>query len=141
FTLDAVERACAGDGLDGYAILDLLTSLVDKSLVLANERHVAMRYRMLETVRQYALDVLRESGELDAARERHRDYFLALAEGIEPELVTINRREWLSVLDPEAANLASAIDGAVETDPEGALRLCAALTMWWKLRGRFAAAE
>src|SRR5205807_2295997 len=54
WTLDAVERVCARDGLDAYAILDLLTSLVDKSLVLADEDHAAVRYRMLETVREYA---------------------------------------------------------------------------------------
>jgi predicted ATPase/class 3 adenylate cyclase len=141
WTLDAVEQVCAGDGLDPYAILDLLTSLVDKSLVLADQGHLAVRYRMLETVREYALDLLRESGEHDALRERHREFFLALAERVEPELFTINQREWLEVLDPEAANLAVAIGRAAQTDPESALRLCVALTLWWKLRGRFAAAE
>jgi predicted ATPase/class 3 adenylate cyclase/DNA-binding CsgD family transcriptional regulator len=141
FTLEAVEQVCGDRDLDAYAILDLLTSLVDKSLVLADEGHPAMRYRMLATVREYALDILRVSGEHDALRERHRDYFLALAEQIEPELVTINQRQALGMLDPEAANLAVAIDRAAQTDPVSALRLCAAMTFWWKLRGRFAAAE
>jgi DNA-binding CsgD family transcriptional regulator/tetratricopeptide (TPR) repeat protein len=141
WTLDAVEQICAGDGLDGYAILDLLTSLVDKSLVVADEGHVIVRYRMLETVREYSLDLLRDSGEHNAVRERHRDFFVALAERIEPELLTVSQREWLDVLDPDAANLHAAIDQAAGTDPERALRLCVALTLWWKLRGSFVAAE
>ena len=141
WTLDAVERVCAGDGLDEYAILDLLTSLVDKSLVLADEGNAAVRYRMLETVREYGLDLLRDSGEHEALRARHRDFFVELAERIAPELETINQHEWLGALDPDAANFAAAIDHAAATDAARALRLCVALTFWWKLRGRFAAAE
>ncbi len=132
---------CSGDGLDAYGVLDLLTSLVDKSLVLADDGQVVVRYRMLETVREYALDLLRESGEHDALRQRHRDFFLALAERIAPELMTINQREWLDAIDPDAGNFAAAIDRGAQTDPDLALRLCAALTFWWKLRGSFAAAE
>jgi predicted ATPase/class 3 adenylate cyclase len=79
WTLDAVEAVCAGDGLDRLAILDLLTSLVDKSMVAAEERGDAMRYRLLETVRQYALDRLSLAGEREIVRDRHRDAFLALA--------------------------------------------------------------
>src|SRR5205807_2685870 len=123
WTLDAVEQVCAGDGLDAYELLDLLTSLVDKSLVLADEDHAAVRYRMLETVREYALDLLSESGERDALRERHRGFFLALAERIEPQLVTINQREWLRALDPEAANFEAAIEHAAGTDPQSELGL------------------
>jgi predicted ATPase len=141
WTFDAVEHVCAGDGLDEYEILDLLTSLVDKSLVVADEGRSAVRYRMLETVRDYALELLHESGELDLLRGRHRDYFLALAETAEPNLVTATESEWLEVLDPEATNLQAAIDWGAATDPEQALRLCLALTLWWKARGRFAAAE
>src|SRR5207302_354676 len=141
WTLDAVERVCADELLDAYAILDLLTSLVDRSLVVADEGSVATRYHMLETVREYALDLLSESGEHDALRERHRDFFLALAERVEPELMTVDQPHWLDLLDPDAANLETAIERAAETDPDRALRLCVALTAWWKLRGRFAAAE
>ena len=140
WSLGSVEGVCAGDEEARDAILDLLTSLVDKSLVLADERRGAVRYRMLETVREYALDLLRESGELGALRERHLDFFLAFAERAAPELVTPNQSAWLEQLDPEAANFAAAVQHATETDPQRALALCAALTWWW-MGGRVAAGE
>ena len=141
WTLDAVEQVCAGEGLDRLSILDLLSALVDKSLVTVDERGTSMRYRLLETVRQYALDRLREAGERDELRGRHLDVYLALAERIAPRLHVAEQTAWLDVLDLEAANLTLAIDRAVEIDGELALRLCVALTFWWKLRGSFAPAD
>ncbi|MGH2689930.1 MAG: helix-turn-helix transcriptional regulator, partial [Actinomycetota bacterium] len=141
WTLDAVEGVCSGDGLDAYAILDLLRSLVDKSLVLVEEAGGSMRYRMLETVRQYALERLVASGEEEMVRDRHRDFFSGLAERAEPELVASHQQEWLTILDAESANLAAALDRAAETAPLLALRASAALTLWWKLRGLFASAD
>jgi predicted ATPase/class 3 adenylate cyclase/DNA-binding CsgD family transcriptional regulator len=141
FTLDACEHVCADADLDRYAILDLLTSLVDKSLVAVEERGAVARYRLLETVRHYALDKLTAAGELERLRDRHRDAFLALAERIEPDLLSEREPAALEALDAEAANLHAAIDWATHTDPARALRLCAALTFWWRLHGLFAAAE
>jgi predicted ATPase len=141
FTLDLAESVCADQTLPGAAILDLLASLVDKSLVVAEERVGAVRYRMLETVRQYGIERLNEAGELGMMRDRHRDGLLALAEQIAPALHGPGQREWLDVLDHEAANLASALDRALESDGDLALRLCVALTFWWKLRGLFQPAE
>jgi predicted ATPase/DNA-binding CsgD family transcriptional regulator len=141
FTLEACEQVGAGDGLDRSAILDLLGSLVDKSLVLAQHQEAAVRYRLLETVRQYALERAAAAGEANVMRDRHRDVFLDLAERAEPELTTPRQHEWLALLDPEAANLAAAVDWAIESDPERALRLCVALTFWRRLRGRFAESD
>ena len=141
WTLTTVEQVCAGNGIDRLAILDLLTSLVDRSMVAIDERKAAMRYRLLETVRQYARDRLIESGEREALRVRHCDAFLALAEEIAPRLHGAEQRPWLDELDVEAANLGLAIDHAAQTDGDSALRLCLALTVWWKLRGRFARAD
>ena len=141
FTLDLAESACADQSLPRVAILDLLASLVDKSLVVAEERGGAVRYRMLETVRQYGIERLNEAGELGAMRDRHRDGLLALAEQVAPALHGPGQREWLDVLDHEAANLDSALDHALESDRDLALRLCVALTFWWKLRGLFQPAE
>jgi predicted ATPase/class 3 adenylate cyclase/DNA-binding CsgD family transcriptional regulator len=141
WTLDSVEVVCAGDGLDGMAILDLLTSLVDKSLVVVDEHGPTVRYRLLETVRQYARDRLAEAGELAAVRGRHRDTYLARAEQVAPHLEAAGQSAWLDALDADAANFAAALEHAVSTDGEKALRLCAALTVWWKLRGRFALAD
>jgi predicted ATPase/class 3 adenylate cyclase/DNA-binding CsgD family transcriptional regulator len=141
WTLDSVEQVCAGGGLDRMAILDLLTSLVDRSLVVVDDHGASMRYRLLETVRQYARDRLSEAGELAAVRERHRDAYLARAEKIAPHLEAAGQTAWLDVLDADAANFAVALEHAAITDVEKALRLCVALTVWWKLRGRFALAD
>jgi predicted ATPase/DNA-binding CsgD family transcriptional regulator len=141
FDLDAAEAVAAGCGVEQVAVLDLLALLIDQSLVVAEEHGATVRYRMLETVRQYAHDRLVEAGELEGVRDRHRDEFLALAERLDPGIVTGAQAKALALLDAEAANLSSALQWAAETDPERALRLCLALTRWWRLRGLFAAAE
>lgn len=141
FTLDACEQVCAGEELDSYGILDVLTSLVDRSLVLAEEHGRMTRYRLLETVRHYALDKLLAAGESEIVRDRHRDTFVALAERMEPELLSEREPETLDVLDAESANLHAAIEWAAQTEPGLALRLCAALTLWWRLRGFLVAGD
>src|SRR5262249_28815990 len=94
-----------------------------------------------ETVRQYGMERLDEAGEVAATRDRHRDGLLELAERIAPGLHGPEQRQWLEVLDHEAANLAAAPDRALEAHGQRALRLCVALTFWWKLRGLFQPAE
>jgi predicted ATPase/DNA-binding CsgD family transcriptional regulator len=141
FTLGAAEKVGSGAGLERVAILDLLASLVDKSLVVAEERGPVMRYRLLESVRQYALERLEEAGELDAVLDRHRNAFLALAEGVAPRLVSPEQPELLQLLDDDAANFEAALDRALETDADQALRLCIALVLWWRLRGLFPAGQ
>ena len=141
WTLDAVEDVCAGDGVERLSVLDLLTSLVDKSLVVVDDGATSARYRLLETVRQYSHDRLIEAGEQVVVRARHRDCYLQLAEHIAPRVEAAGQRDWLDALDREAANLAAAGDHAADTDGELALRLCVALTVWWKLRGSFTLAD
>jgi predicted ATPase/class 3 adenylate cyclase/DNA-binding CsgD family transcriptional regulator len=141
FTLDLAEATCPDEVLERMAILDVLASLVDKSLVVAEERGATVRYRLLETVRQYSLERLIEVGEAARMRDCHRDAMLVLAERIAPELHLPRQREWLEILDNEAANFAVALDHAAKTDAGLALRLCVALTFWWKGRGLFVPAE
>jgi predicted ATPase/DNA-binding CsgD family transcriptional regulator len=140
FSLDAAERVCSTDGIETDDVLDLLAELVDQSLVLAEEDGLEMRYRLLETLRQYGLERLAEAGEEERLRDRHRDFFLALAERAATHLETNRQREWLEVLDPEAANLSAAIDHAIRSDPPLALRFCTALFMWWRDSQTFAQA-
>ncbi|KAA8888481.1 AfsR/SARP family transcriptional regulator [Nocardia colli] len=111
---------------------DTLTDLVDKSLV---ERQ-GERYRMLETIRSYALERLAESGHEQAVRVEHAHYFLRLAETAEAELRTADQLTALARLDAERDNLSAALRFAVDTaDPDLGLRFIAALFWYWTLRG------
>jgi predicted ATPase/class 3 adenylate cyclase/DNA-binding CsgD family transcriptional regulator len=141
FTLEAAEQVCADDVLRALEVLDLLGSLVEKSLVQAEEQGSAVRYRLLETVRQYALERLAEAGELDAARGRHRDVFLSFAERLAAETFGPGQPRVLAQLDLEASNLRAAFEHAVASDGELALRLSVAIAPWWRARARYHEAE
>ncbi|GAA5120895.1 BTAD domain-containing putative transcriptional regulator [Pseudonocardia adelaidensis] len=132
--LEAAEAICAGGGVGPGEVLDLLTRLVDRSLVVAK----APRFRLLETVAAYGLERMAEAGELDRVRQRHSAHYLALAERAEPELRGADQRRWLERLDAEAANLRAAVDHLVQQadGAEQALRLVQALCWYWFLRGR-----
>jgi predicted ATPase/DNA-binding CsgD family transcriptional regulator len=129
FSIQAVESVAAG--------AELLSSLVDKSLVVADE-HGA--FTLLQTVREYALDRLAEAGELAAVRDRHTAYFLTLAHRVAPKLLTPEQDEALRVLDAGSVNLTAAIQYAVDSEPERALELAEALGFWWT-SGHLAAGE
>ena len=85
WTLASAEEVCAGNGIDASDVIEQLASLVDKSLVVTDEHAGATRYRMLETIRQYALDRLRESGEEAQWRGSHLACFVSLAEAFKWE--------------------------------------------------------
>jgi len=144
FTLDAAEGVCADGTIASTLILDLLTRLVDKSLIGVDVGSGAeARYRLLETVRQYAVDRLVESGEAAAVRTRHRDVFLALAERAEPELQGPDQKIWLDRLAVELDNLRAALEWC-RTDPEGpdaGVRLAGALWWFWEVRGHWTEAR
>ncbi|MGV9268021.1 AfsR/SARP family transcriptional regulator [Kitasatospora sp. NPDC003701] len=138
--LDAAEATCAGDGVTRDEVLDLVTRLVDRSLVVVVDQPTGRRYRLLESVAVYATERLHEMADLDAVRGRHLRYYLALAERAEPRLRGAGQQAWLTRLDAEAGNLRAALDEAVRRTPEGdgdeAVRLATALAWWWLLRGR-----
>ena len=136
FTLAGAEAASGDAHVDRRAVLEPLTGLVDKYLVDTEERDGEIRFRMLETIRQYAAERLQEEGELDGVRARHLAWCLELAERAEPELVRHEAATWLGRLEPEAANLRAALDWAIAGDAGAALRLGAALTFFWLLQGR-----
>jgi predicted ATPase/class 3 adenylate cyclase len=138
-TLEAAENVCVGEDVDEDAVLDLLTSLVDKSLVIAEERNGASRYRLLETVRRYAADRLLEAGEGSPWRDRHLAYMLALAEEAEPWLTGSDQQSWLDRLETEHDNLRSALAWSSTGGGDGraGLRLAVALWRFWYLRGYF----
>ncbi|OFX28072.1 MAG: hypothetical protein A2Z07_05320 [Armatimonadetes bacterium RBG_16_67_12] len=137
WTLDAAEAICAGEGIGPGDVLDLLTLLIDKSLVIVDEREGDLRYRLLETVRQYVRDRLLETGQEAAVRARHRDWFLEMAEQAEAELRGPAQAAWLKRLDAEHDNVRSILEWTLANvdSAESALRLAAAMGRFWWMRG------
>jgi predicted ATPase/DNA-binding SARP family transcriptional activator len=132
-TLEAAEHVC---GLPAGEVIEVLTSLADKSLVEAVGED-GRRCRMLDTVRAFCAERLAEAGEQERMRSAHAAYFLDLAETAEPFLRRREQLEWLRRLDAEHDNFNAALRQAVHTAETGtALRLIAALSSYWWLRGR-----
>ena len=136
-TLESAEAVC-NTGAAGLEIdlFDGLSSLVDKNLVQCLDRAQAEpRFAMLETIREYAMEKLSESGEQSATRRAHAAYCLVLAEEGNPELNSSERAAWLARCDHEIENLRSALDWLFETlNVDWSLRLCIALFRFWDMR-------
>ncbi len=134
-SLDAAERVCAGAGVEQEQVLELLTALAEKSLLLT-EGDSAPRYRMLGTIKEYAARRLAEAGESDLARHAHLGYFTGLTETAEPHLRRAEQLEWLATLEAEHDNIAAAMRGALAAgEAQAAMRLAAAAGWYWWLGG------
>jgi non-specific serine/threonine protein kinase len=150
WTLEAAEEVCVGqdavlsgkalskDDLSSYDILDLLTQLVNKSLVVVivdGSPNGETRYRMLETIRQYAREKHLEAGGSETIRDKHLAYFVKLAEQAEPELYYSNQVFWLNRLDDEMDNFRMALEWALATNIESGLRIASTPWRFWQARG------
>ena len=136
FDLDAAQAVAGGGDVERYQVLDQLTLLVDKSLVVAENTSGRTRYRLLETVRQYALEKLGESGEADAVRSRHRDHYTAMAALLDAPART-DYEQRLEQAEDEIDNLRAAFAWSRENgDIERALELASSLQPLWLARGR-----
>ncbi len=143
WTLEAAEEVCSGDGVDQDDVLEVLSELVDKSLVVveAGEERVP-RFRMLEPVRQYSQERLQESGTAEQVRERHARYCLALAQEAEPELEGEDQTQWMDRLEAEHDNLRAALSWALEGgEADLGLRIAGALRLFWVMRGHYSEAR
>ncbi len=136
FDLDAAQAVAGDDEVERYQVLDQLTLLVDKSLVVADDSTARTHYRLLETVRQYAQEKLGESGEADAVRSCHRDYYTAMAAVLDaPAGHDYERR--IEQAETEIDNLRAAFEWSREnSDIELALALACSLQPLWLSRGR-----
>ncbi len=139
WTLEAAEAVCGGDGIESWEVFDLLTSLVDKSLVSVSEvdGNKQTRYRLLETIRQYAREKLESSMDAEKARGRHREFFLQLAERAGTQLAGPEQGSWLQRLEIEHDNLRSVLEWTVINDVSLAVRLARAIWRFWELRGHW----
>jgi predicted ATPase len=134
-SLEAVEQVCGGDGLD---VVDLLSRLVDKSLVQAEPAGGTARYRLLETIRQFADQRLRDAGERAARVRAHRDFYVAFAAAHDPERAIGVINDTPQALDVEHDNLRAALASGLADDPAVALQLAVSLWRFWLARGHFA---
>ena len=140
WALEASEAVASGEGVELSEVLDLLSGLVEKSLVVATPTaEGTIRYRLLEPIRQYALEKLQERGEAQPLRDRHASYFLILAEEADPALEGPEQPRWLNRLVEEHDNLRAALSWMLQRaeSAEMALRMGAALGDFWYLRGHF----
>ena len=139
FSLEAAEAVVTVGGVEEEGVLDLLSGLVDRALVVAEmSGEGAVRYRLLESVRQYALERLHKSRETEAVRRRHVEFFLFLAEESEPGLWGTEEATWLDRLEVEYDNLRAALSWAIGWGAaEQGLRFAAALRWFWYARGHY----
>jgi predicted ATPase/DNA-binding SARP family transcriptional activator len=134
-SLEAVEQVCGSDGLD---VVDLLSRLVDKSLVQADHAEGTVRYRLLETIRQFADQRLRDAGERAVQVRAHRDFYVAFAAAHDPERAVGVINDTPQALDVEHDNLRAALSSGLADDPAVALQLAVSLWRFWLARGHFA---
>ncbi|WP_260479322.1 LuxR C-terminal-related transcriptional regulator [Kibdelosporangium aridum] len=137
FELEAAEAICAGDNLAAEDVLDLVTSLVDKSILIRQEHGTLVRYRLLDTLREYGQDKLRESGQDTALRRRHRDWYAALVARADAEWISARQVDWFARLGREQPNLRAALEFCLTEPGEAgaALRIATSLYPYWFGRG------
>ena len=136
FEFEAAEQVCSDDEIAVFEVLDLLTRLVESSLVIVESIDGGTRYRLLETVRQYALDRLVETGQADDARRAHAAWFADIADQVEEALLSADYPEWVPRLERDHDNTRAALTWTIEAgEAELALRLAAGTGRFWFFRG------
>lgn len=132
--LEAGEAVWAGEGIEASDVLELLSRLIDKSLVIVEDQGGGASYRFLETIRESAREKLIEAGEAEPLQERHLEYFVKMAEEAEPHLTSVQQGEWLERLWAEYDNFRAALEWsrADATNEERMLRLTAAPFEFWE---------
>jgi predicted ATPase len=128
FTLEAAEAVVSDDAIALEDVLDLLSRLVARSMLVGDDAGATTRYRLLETMRQYAVERLDTAGETERIRHRHADYYTGLTEDAAAGLRGRDEEQWAATIDQEFSNIAAALDWSVGAHlPDLALRLANAL--------------
>ena len=136
WTLEAAEAVCVDHGIEARNVLDLMTQLANKSLVIVE--HVPgqeTRFRLLETIRQYGREKMRAAGEAKVVEVRHRDWYMKMAMQAESELKGAEQSKWIEWLEREHDNLRAALAWSLENDTAVALQLAETLGQFWFMRG------
>ena len=130
FELDAAEQVC-GDNLTAEDVLDAVTSLVDKSILIREDSGATVRFRMLETLRDYGRDKAQQAADYRELRRRHRDWYERLALAAESDWISSRQLEWVTKLGREQPNLREALEFCVSDSPGVGVRIAAALFPFW----------
>jgi len=143
FSLDAAGNVCAGGALESWDVLDILSSLVDKSLLTADLAGSEQRYRMLVSTRQYAGERLTETTEHMTIRRKHAEFYAALAAQAAGTYESTPTRRWRSGIDVEFENVRAALDWSLVegNDPPLGIAMTISLRWYWPLARRFAEAS
>jgi predicted ATPase len=134
WTLEAAESVC-GEERSGFDVLNLLTRLVDKSLVFIEESTGEIRYHRLETIRQYSREKFLETDEVEAVRDRHLDFFVQFAELVDENLKGGDQVVWQNRMSAEQDNLRVALEWGLSRNPDSALRIAGAANLFWTAGG------
>ena len=132
WSLEAAESICSGNGVEKKDVMDLLTSLTQKSLIHTGEIPGGIRYEQLETIRQYGQEKFYASEEADLVRDQHLRYFVELAKHAEPDLRSSAQVKWFVLFEQEMSNLRSAIAWAKGTDKQAFLQLTSSLWAFFR---------
>jgi tetratricopeptide (TPR) repeat protein len=135
WTLEAAERVCGGDGVDERSLLELLSGLVDKSLVLPEDRNEQQRYRFMVTLLEYAHKRLMQTDEGDTIHRRYAEFFVALATESESKLIGAEQQPWLARLNDEYDNIRTVLSWTSKHDVDMRLGFAGVLGRFWYLRG------
>ena len=138
WTLEAAEAVCANIGNDNirpHDVLDLLTRLVDKSLVFNEESADELRYHRLETIRQYSREKFFETDEVETVRKHHLDFLVQFAELVDKKLKSSDQLLWHRRMSAEQDNLRAALEWGLNNDPDSALRIAGAANLFWTAGG------
>ncbi|MFI2478458.1 protein kinase [Nocardia xishanensis] len=138
FEIDAAEHVCRYD-LESNALLDVVTSLVDKSVLIREQMDSMVRFRLLETVRDYGRDKIEQAGQYLDTQRRHRDWYRRLAERADADWISPRQLDWIARLDREQPNLREALDFCltdIEAESGAALSFAAALQPFWLSHGQ-----
>jgi predicted ATPase/class 3 adenylate cyclase len=134
WTLEAAEAVC-GERQDQTDVLDLLTRLLDKSLVFTEETNNEVRYHRLETIRQYSREKFFETDEVERVRDRHLDFFVQFAELVDVKLKSRDQLLWQNRMAAEQDNLRAALEWGLNRNPDSALRIVGASNLFWTAGG------
>jgi len=136
FELDAAEQVCGADLASGD-LLDTVSALVDKSILVREEHGAGVRFRLLETLRDYGHEKLEQTGEIVSLRRRHRDWYERLALAAEAEWISSRQLDWIARLNREQPNIREALEFCIDDDSTAGLRTAAALHWFWSSQGLY----